>query len=340
MQRAARPHLQIDLVDQQKALEKLAGTPRTPADLAAAKTALTKARAAYKQLRFSVAVATLQTAQATLVAAAQSKADFAILGEIALWRGIAHLALKQEDAARQALGWAMTLGQRGGGGRFAPEVQRFVDEVEKNRGKGSLTITAQPAGATIWVNGVDRGVAPATITLGGGLHHVRITQLGRREQVLLPVVQNGKVDRVSAELKQAAAPEIARQLIEAANKKSSLYQSNLAALLSIDAAVVIGGSAGRPSASVAWLKPGAKKKPLSCPAAAKDTLSACLADSLFVLATGSRPPGRQSPKGAAFYRRWWFWTAVGTAVAAGSGVAIYASTRDTSGVDVYIESKK
>ena len=61
----------------------------------------------------------------------------------------------------------------------------------------------------------------------------------------------------------------------------------------------------------------------------------CLARSLYLLARGEAPPA--PPRAAApapFYKRWWFWTIVGAAVAGGAATGIYFGTRTPSGVDV------
>ena len=40
--------------------------------------------------------------------------------------------------------------------------------------------------------------------------------------------------------------------------------------------------------------------------------------------------------GVPLYRRWWFWTAIGGVVAAGTGVGVYFATRTPDGVDIDI----
>ena len=78
-----------------------------------ARAALQQARQAYQQLRFRDALEALTNAQQTLVATSHDGPTLELLRRVALSSVLNHLALKNEQAAKDALGLALSLGYDG-----------------------------------------------------------------------------------------------------------------------------------------------------------------------------------------------------------------------------------
>jgi ElaB/YqjD/DUF883 family membrane-anchored ribosome-binding protein len=121
-----------------------------------AKEALEQSRAAFRNLRFDLAISRLSQAQAALVPVAETEQDYALLSRLALQLGINRLALRQEAEASEAFTFAFSLGYAGPqAGQHPPEVEAFIKDTQQRLSgstHGGLTVTAQPAGCQVWID--------------------------------------------------------------------------------------------------------------------------------------------------------------------------------------------
>ena len=74
---------------------------------------------------------------------------------------------------------------------------------------GSLEIVSQPAGATVFVDGVERGKTPVVVAeVAAGIHEIRISKDGHVDLVMKKSVRGGRDETVSAVLAAAPAPAV------------------------------------------------------------------------------------------------------------------------------------
>jgi hypothetical protein len=343
VERVRRPYLELTVRDPAKALAAIADEDAPapepgPAEVARrCQEVLEGARRAYRELDFGGAVTRLAGAEAELVATAHRPAHFSLLAKIVFWRGLSHLARGEDDAAEQAVRWALALGHPPPAGKHAPEIERFVGRVAAAESPtGAVLLVMQPADATVLLDGKpqQRPADDTPLRLTAGLHHLRLERIGHRGRGLVRLVAAGKVDRLELTLDRLDPPATAAAVLtELQHSGEPPAQPDLLRQLLDDDAWLLQREGPPPAATVLWLGDG-RKPALRC-SGEETPLADCLARGIYGLATGKEPP--PAPVASKpVYRRWWFWTAV-AAVAAGAGVGIYFGTRSGSdGTDVDI----
>ena len=315
---------------------------RTGPDRAAARAALAAAREDYRKLRFAEAAAALARAEAELCSSARDAEDFELMQRLMVQRGLCLLALKRDDEATKAFSTAENLGYAGPEpGQFPPEVESHIRRVKDGLAGAppvGLTVKAQPRGASVWVDGKDRGRSPVTVQLTPGLHHVRVALPGHGDRAFFHGLWAGKSDRLEVFLKPVPLAELRAQL-GARARLTDLPPQLLTRALGPDVALL---EVEEGQARLLWtgderLSPGV------CAPGPPEALADCLGPLLHRLQTGHAPGGSGAAAARPIYRRWWFWALVGGGVAAagaGAGVGIYYGTRDRGGTDVDIVSVK
>lgn len=137
-----------------------------------------------------------------------------LLADLAFVRGLAHHgAKKSQDAARD-----FTLVHRLDAGRtldpikYRPDVVTLFEEAATIGELTSLDIEA-PAGATVWVDGLSVGDAPATVALAAGPHAITVTgaRLVTRGQIA-DVPASGSGLKIRIEAAEASSTTIVHRL--------------------------------------------------------------------------------------------------------------------------------
>ena len=312
-----------------------------------ARATLGQAHQAYQQLRFHHALGLLATARQNLVASDHDEPTLELLRRVALSSMLNHLALKDEQAARDSLGLALSLGYSGPQpGELPPETVAFIEDAGTRRSNAALLkqrIDSRPAGATVYIDGKQRGTTPLDLTLTPGEHLLRLERLGYQQHAAIqrvePTTPSPKIQlealtppRAAAQLVQLSAHGRASEILADGPLACSLFGPRRG-LLSVRP------QADQKRASLLWTgRDEPRPRSVSCTGPNDDALAKCLAQRVVVL---SRPPtedgSSRSTAGVPFYRRWWFWTAVGGVVAAGTGVGVYLATRTPDGVDIDVQ---
>jgi hypothetical protein len=347
-----KPYLELDLKDPGAVLTSKAGSttsepPTTSRARTAASEALEKARLAYRNLRFAEALSLLSRAQTELGAVAASDEDLRILSQLLLQRGLNLLALKDKAEAGEAFSTAMHLGYQGPeSGQFPPVVEAQITRTREELAgatRGALTLTVQPPGASIWIDGKEQGAPPVTVKLAPGLHHLRITRPGQEPKAFFQQLTAGKADRLDVFLKPLPESELARELLSARGKSlmATGDAGTLKRIFGPDRALleVEPGGSGGLRATLLWT--GAQPTKERCSGPTENALADCLAPRLYSMATGKDPraAGSGPTVKTPLYRRWWLWTIVAAGVAGtGAGLGIYFGTRTPRATDVDIVS--
>jgi hypothetical protein len=348
---AKKPYLQLGIDDPVKLLEARASENEEPLPgvRGAAEEALKQARVDYRTFKFTEGVTRLSQAQNRLAAVATSTEDFELLGRLALQRGLCQLALKAEAKADEAIATALLLGHRGPGqGELPPEVETQIKRVRQRLASattGGITIKARPAGARIWIDGKELGTTPVTAQRPPGLHHVRVTRIGHLPRAFFQRVTPGRMERLEIYLKPAPVPQVARQLLRQPGSLEREVDALRRVLGQDPLLLTVTHTVARAGGSLEARLTGRGSRADRCSGPTPARLADCLGPVLFQLGSG-RPyrPSAAAPAqvaAAPVYRRWWFWTLVGAAVAgAGAGTGIYFATRSDPGTNIDLELAK
>lgn len=172
---------------------------------AAAEPLLERARTAYRDLAFEDALEAVGEAQLLLEAHAHTERDFDALTQALLYRGMAELALGHAERARDALRTVVILRPSLvlDEGRFAPEVRAMHEEMlaaVRTDPPSALTVTTEPANATISLDGRVLGRAPRTVQGSSGRHYVEVSALGHETRLLSVVLAPGGSPALHVEL--------------------------------------------------------------------------------------------------------------------------------------------
>lgn len=309
--------------------------------------ALQQAHQAYQQLRFRDALEVLTSAQQALVATDQDGTTLELLRRVALASVLNHLALKDEQAARNALGLALSFGYGGPEpGELPPETVRFIEETRAQRSASSsvkLRLDSQPSRASVHVDGKRHGTTPLTVSLPPGQHLLRLERLGYHHHAVIqqfgPTTSSPDITlepltptRAATQLVQMSRVGRASEILDDGPLASSLFGPRRG-LLSVRP------QAAQKQASLLWTgRDGPQPQTVRCIGPDDGTLAKCLAERVRALSMPTNKAGHTvAAPSVPFYRHWWFWTAVGGVVAAGTGVGVYFATRTPDGVDIDVQ---
>lgn len=147
-----------------------------------ARAALERAQERFLRSAFVEAAEGLRVVTARLTPALlPAHADLAV--QLALWWGACAWFARAPAESARAFERALALDPEATlpGGAFPPEVQAAFDEVARAHraaGAATRTVRALPEGARVELNGRAACVAPCTLRLSRGLHHVRVSRVG------------------------------------------------------------------------------------------------------------------------------------------------------------------
>ena len=326
--------------------------------LARARTLLEEGRSAYLELELEAAIEKLAAAIELFDAAQAALEDESDLGQALLYLGASQEFDGQTRPARRT--FARLHRQMPhivpDPGEFPPAVIERYESVAPRRTNGSIHVESDPSGAIAYVDFVPRGLTPVTVEgLAPGEHTVRLTRPGATpyvEQVdvgrglsevaafladadgnegLAEVVQN--ITGHELEVGDGAVAELAQRLdldkigVIRVSYGDSEDSVNLE-LVIFDVASgrrVLRGEVESPR-SLGALEPVVQR---SVRAAVETSIRPRVIgeDDENIIGTGFslNDDPEVVEQSAPFYKTWWFWTAVGVVVVAGTVTAIVLS---------------
>jgi len=172
----------------------------------------------YVGLEFDSAVETIRAAVIDLESNARTPEHFDALGEAMLIRGMCELALRRDEAGRESLRAAAGLRPERvlEEGRYPPPVREAYERERaavRAEPASSITVTVEPAGARLTLDGEEGGAAPATLHSTSGRHHLRVEAPGYASRTLTVTLRPEGVDPLSVALPPAETPEMARMVV-------------------------------------------------------------------------------------------------------------------------------
>lgn len=199
---------------------------------------------------------------------------------------------------------------------------------------GRLTVSTEPAGASVTVDGTPRGAAPLDLDLPFGEHVVRVDLLGYQPRATTSPVAVGTPASVSLELEVASGPDLAEQIAARAEAGGldlrSPAEVSVLARAAGAASVVIVERDRRLSVRLfrggRFIANGATD-----PEGPYDALWATLETA--ALGQAARNPDERPPPPPAppLWGRWWFWTAVGVVVVGGVTTGVVLAAEEDPG---------
>ncbi len=322
-----------------------AAGPETDAARVRLEAALQRARKAYRELRFTGALKVINQEQAAILIRLRTRAEVLLLAELQLNAGLNLLALKRREQADHAFSTAFVLGYKGPtAGQYAPEVEAALRESRESltrATRGELMFNISPAGGVVLLDGQRLNGSPLRVKGRPGLHLVRVEAAGHLPQVFFQRVSAGKLERLEITLKPVGQAALAADLLRRRPRGVGLVEESPAVVGRVlgwhKALLEMDGAASELQGMILWTGEAAGKgRQERCQGATHQGLSDCFGPLLYQLATGTSLPSARGERSSIF-RRWWFWTAVGAAVAGGAATAIYFGTRDTSGTDIDLQ---
>jgi tetratricopeptide (TPR) repeat protein len=258
---------------------------------------------------------------------------FDLLQELHLWRGICLSKSGETDRAREAFGQAVLLDQRPlDTARFPPAVTAaHAREIEalSRLPRGTLRVVVSPAGARVKVNG--RTVDPRGVQLPIGRHWMVVEAVG-----YMPAVRRVEIGTRPTALRVAlepAPPSLVAHQLSALRARGALDPTRpfVAALLArlerIDEALVVTEQRSGDRVQLALTRVQATDGAVVgrfTDNTASAQLKASVDRGLLRLWPLPSPP--VVPPSTPVYKRWWFWTIVGTLVVGGTVGAVLGAT--------------
>jgi hypothetical protein len=220
-------------------------------------------------------------------------------------------------------------------GRYPSNVvDRFsaVKEGLEGRPTGSLTVKTNPPGATVYVDGLERGAAPATISdLADGYHMVSVRRVGFLPQGTLTPVNGDNSATVDLELElsdDTLVGKLDRELFRHADAIAELAKAIGAEEIAVldyarrlSGTVVEGALVKADGTVVAVLPTTAIAEDHVL--AGQTIAEAFLRAEREKIALANAPLSEES---APFWEQWWFWAAVGGAAVVVATSAAVAAT--------------
>jgi hypothetical protein len=174
-------------------------------------------RDAYKSAKFEEALRLVEDNEARILQQAAGD-PLPALAELSQWRGLIAVGRDDKDEAvawfRAALrfnpAWTLDTALAG------PKVARLIQKARKEASEtGKLRVTAEPAAATVAIDGGKPQPADDKLTLPAGHHLVTITAEGRTSYSELVEVVPGKTVKVAIALDRETKSDKAARLVDA-----------------------------------------------------------------------------------------------------------------------------
>jgi hypothetical protein len=310
--------------------------PRALALLREADALMTAAKRCVADLDEPSALRRLSHAEQLLAAALAVPGASSFYAEAELQLGITAAQLGQWGLTEAAFGRAARLasGRHLLAGEASPEVIRLAGRVfdaAASAPEGEVRVTVDAAAAHVFIDDVERGLAPLVVRAHSGIHALRIEAYGRAPYAALFDVVEGRrpEQRISLSLdeRSAAAARLGTQSDWASAAQLELAAGELLNAAPELAAVAfrqLGHGAARELLFVCD-RTGCRN-PLRIAANVRaDEPASALSPIELVDARqwldAPEPPGEPPAAEPALWRRWYFWSAL-TAVLVGSGVLI------------------
>ncbi len=332
-----------------------------PADL---RKRFQRAREAYDNLELDRAIKLLERTARALEAGVDSGLDLDLYTQVLIYLGASKLLVGDSAGGRRIFSKLAGINPRAEINPmiFPPSlVSAFEQETEKLSAQpgGSLDLRSKPAGATIWIDGRERGATPRHLTdLRPGAHVVRLTRLGYRPVGALVQVPAGGQETFSPTLIAMAGAERMRFL--ASRLDSAVVKDRYPGTVDealrwakADRLFFVVGEAlaeavridGYHFDGLASERLRARRVDLDGSAPDFDARARAFFKSLYLdrvldkpaglawvdldpdpaKVPGGTPPGPSTGSSngdQGILKSWWFWTVVGVVVAGGAGVAL------------------
>jgi hypothetical protein len=201
---------------------------------------------------------------------------------------------------------------------------------------GRLSVTSDPAGAEVVVDGASRGAAPLEIELPYGRHVVRLQRFGRQPRAAFVEVAAGATATVTETLPMAEGEDLVEQIsVEVARGTFDSTSTDALGVLAraLGARAVMVVEPAPPRVRARLFRDGAWAAEASADAAGPWDAMLARLERAALGRTGRTPGEVEVEPPRPITSRWWFWTGVGAVVVGGvvTGIVL-ASQPDPGGV--------
>jgi hypothetical protein len=302
-------------------------------------------REAYSTADYETALKIIEDDERRILVEAVSRDPIPALAELSQWRGIIAAALNQQD---EALGWfraayrfnpAWVIDKKLASPRVRSLVKRAKREPDET---GTLRVNTDPEDAKISIDGGAARVAGEKVSLPVGKHLVLITAEKRKPYAELVDIVSSETYRIDMTLDPESTLDRAARLVDAsaaapAGKPRLKRAKALAKLTGVTRILFIEDGA-EDHVQIRLYDVDTKKvsKPVelgndtSSQAIARQVVSALDPDNLVdvntIVVTHHDGPAKPTP----FYKKWYFWAAVGAVAVGGYATYDYMSREPTS----------
>ncbi|MCA9538228.1 MAG: PEGA domain-containing protein, partial [Myxococcales bacterium] len=257
-------------------------------------------------------------------------------------------ARRDEDCATQAFNRVLRLNadfKLDPAGAPPSLMRRFeaAQALQNKRGVGRLRARSEPVATAIFVDGTFRGVSPLYLTdLPPGVHHVRLTTDGYRDELKLVTITANRETRLDARLNAAAKAALLEQIVaglpDDLNRIDADALGDLKALSFADQAILVAAAPPWLRGGLFDLKTGRQVRIVEVPLdgdgeEAGRTLIRELYRGLDFKAPGA-VKAEPLPPPAETGSRWWLWSSIaaGAAVAVAVPLILWATEDEQKGL--------
>lgn len=273
---------------------------------------LARVQDAWRRLDVEEATRLLQSLENARLSELGCPERIALAGRISFWLGIVYATRKDTARATERFSTVLSIdpGWPIDPKYFPPATVTLFEKVRKALGAartGGLSLSTEPEGARVYLNGKLAGQAPVTLTAADGEHFVCVRRAGWKDWAARLHLSAGRVDTQRIYLQRATPDAVARQLaavlgIGPVRLDDAAHLEALGAALAVDVVVDL-----RAPATLAWRSVLAPAEPHQLVAPSAGALAQTVAGELAVAlaeALGVRAPVPQtSVEGPVVVRR-------------------------------------
>ena len=265
--------------------------------------ALTRVQDAYRRLDVDEATRLLQSLENARLSELGCPERIALAGRISFWLGVVYVAKKDTARAQERFSTVLSIDPATtiDAKYFPPATVALFEKVRKSLGAaqtGGLSLSAEPEGARVYVNGKLAGQVPVTLTAADGDHFVCVRRIGWKDWAARLHLSAGRVDTQRIYLQRASPDEVAHQLgvvfaSGPARLDDAAHLDALGGALSADVVAEV-----HPPATLAWREVKAPGEPHEFTAPSAEAPAETVAQELAVAlgeALGVRPAAVERP---------------------------------------------
>ncbi|MBI5481404.1 MAG: PEGA domain-containing protein [Deltaproteobacteria bacterium] len=203
---------------------------------------LGRVREHYRRLAVEDALRLLQEVENARLNALACPESAELAAQLSFWMGVVQAATQDPGRARERFLSSLFVDARRpiDAAYFPPETVALFEKVRADLGAtptGAISLTSDPDGAEVYLDGRRAGLTPLTVNAPEGYHLLCVRRIGSRDWAARVRIAAGRVETQRVFLVHAASSELASQLVALLAGSGSVDFANPAHIEAVGAAV-------------------------------------------------------------------------------------------------------